>query len=48
MNAKAITGKNIEELKTYEHGRFIDVLDPHMLYPYNVFSVPGFDPMEFA
>lgn len=43
-----ITGKKAEELRTYEHDCFLDALDPYSLYPYNVFSMPGFDPMEFA
>ena len=47
-DVERITGQSIENLKTYEHDCFIDALDPYTLYPYNVFGVPGFDPMEFA
>lgn len=43
-----IIGQPIESLKTYEYDCFIDALDPYMLYPYNVFGMPGFDPMMFA
>jgi hypothetical protein len=47
-DVERITGKKAEDLRTYEHDRFIDALDPYSLYPYNVFGVPGYDPMEFA
>lgn len=47
-DVERITGKKAEDLRTYEHDRFIDALNPYSLYPYNVFGVPGFDPMEFA
>jgi hypothetical protein len=47
-NVEKITGKKAADLRTYEHDRFLDALDPETLYPCNVFNIPGFDPMEFA
>lgn len=47
-DVERITGKKVEELRTYEYDCFIDALDPYSLYPYNVFGVPGYDPMVFA
>lgn len=47
-NVEKITGKKVEELRTYEFDCFLDALDPETLYPCNVFGLEGFDPMQFA